>query len=85
MFPSSALAKASDGAPEVIFGALEKAPHIKKIWANSGYRGKKLASAPKKFVLGPDLEVVNKPKDIGGFTVLYRRWVVERIFACMSR
>ena len=36
-----------DGAPAVILGALEKAPHIKKIWADGGYQGEKLASALK--------------------------------------
>ena len=35
--------------------------------------------------LGEALEIIEKPKDIKGFTVLYRRWVVERTFAWMSR
>ena len=34
----------------------------------------------------PDaLEIVERPKGTKGFTVLYRRWVVERTFAWMSR
>ena len=74
-----------DGAPAVILGVLEKAPHIKKIWADGGYQGKKLASALTKLGIGSDLEIVKKPKDVKGFTVLYRRWVVERTFAWMSR
>ena len=74
-----------DGAPAVIFGVLEKAPHIRKIWADGGYRGGKLASALTKLGLGIDLEIVKKPKDVKGFTVLQRRWVVERTFAWMSR
>ena len=48
-------------------------------------RGEKLASALTKLGLGIDLEIVKKPKNIKGFTVLYRRWVVERTFAWMSR
>ena len=74
-----------DGAPAVILGVLEKAPHIKKIWADGGYQGKKLASALKDLGIGSDLEIVKKPKNVNGFTVLYRRWVVERTFAWMSR
>ena len=74
-----------DGAPAVILGVLEKAPRIKKIWADGGYQGGKLASALTKLGIGSDLEIVKKPKDVKGFTVLYRRWVVERTFAWMSR
>ena len=74
-----------DGAPAVILGVLEKVPHIKKMWADGGYQGEKLASALKKLGIGSDLEIVKKPKDINGFTVLQRRWVVERTFAWMSR
>ena len=69
----------------MILGVLEKAPHIQKIWADGGYQGKKLASALKKLGIGSDLEIIKKPKDVKGFTVLYRRWVVERTFAWMSR
>ncbi len=69
----------------MILGVLEKAPHIKKIWADGGCRGEKLASALKKLGIGSDLEIIKKPKDVKGFTVLYRRWVVERTFAWMSR
>ena len=74
-----------DGAPAVILGVLEKAPHIQKIWADGGCRGGKLASALTKLGIGTVLEIVKKPKDVKGFTVLHRRWVVERTFAWMSR
>ena len=74
-----------DGAPAVILGVLEKAPRIKKIWADGGYQGQKLASALKDLGIGSDLEIVKKPKNVNGFTVLFRRWVVEQTFAWMSR
>ena len=74
-----------DGAPAVILGMLEKAPDVAKIWADGGYQGPKLASELEKLGLGSTLEIVKKPKDVKGFTVLYRRWVVERTFAWMSR
>lgn len=74
-----------DGAPEVILGMLEKAPHVTKLWADGGYAGPKLEGALRDRGLGSIIEIVHKPKEIKGFTVLYRRWVVERTFAWMSR
>ena len=47
-----------DRAPAVILRALKKVPHVRKIWANGGYRGKKLA---------PVLQIVSNPIDIKVF------------------
>ena len=55
-----------DGAPAVTLGVLDKAPRIKKLWADGGYQGQKLASALKKLGRAPDLEIVKKPKYIKG-------------------
>ena len=74
-----------DGAPAVIRGMLEKAPEVTKLWADGAYQGPKLHSKLEEIGLGGLLEIVEKPKDIKGFTVLYRRWVVERTFGWMSR
>ncbi len=74
-----------DGAPAVILRMLEKASAVTKLWADGGYQGPKLVSKLGEHGLGGLLEIVEKPKDIKRFTVLYRRWVVERTFAWMSR
>ena len=74
-----------DGAPAVVIEMLEKAPEVAKLWADGGYQGPKLLSKFGELGLGDLLEVVEKPRDIKGFTVLCRRWVVERTFAWMSR
>ena len=74
-----------DGAPAVTLGLLEAAPLVRKLWADGGYRGPKLAAKLKELGLGSVLEIVEKPKDVKGFAVVYRRWVVERTFAWMSR
>ena len=74
-----------DGAPEVILAMLEKAPTVTRLWADGGYQGPKLAKALADLGLADLLEIVQKPKDLHHFTVLYRRWVVERTFAWMSR
>ncbi len=74
-----------DGAPAVILSMMEKAPGVTKLWADGGYSGPKLAGKLKELGLGEVLEIVQKPKDIKGFAVIWRRWVVERTFAWMSR
>ena len=51
----------------MILRVLEKAPQIKKIWADGGYQGEKLASALKKLGIGSDLEIVKKTKDVRAF------------------
>ena len=61
------------------------APEVRKIWAGGGYSGPELEGKLKRLQLANHIEIVGKPKDIKGFTVLRRRWVVERIFAWMSR
>ena len=66
-------------------GSGEGTAHYLKIWADGGYQGEKLASALRKLGIESDLEIVKKPKDVNGFTILHRRWVVERTFAWMSR
>ena len=71
-----------DGAPDVILAMPGKAPKVTELWAGSGYSGAgphgRLAELGVPEVPG----IVERPK---GFTVLYRRWVVERTFAWMSR
>ena len=74
-----------DGAPAVILGLREKAPAVTRLWADGGYQGPKLAARLQELGIAELLEIVEKPKDSKGFTVLYRRWVVERTFAWMSR
>ena len=74
-----------DGAPNVILDMLEKAPEVKRLWADSGYRGEKLRTKLAEMGVPDALEIVERPKGTKGFTVLYRRWVVERTFAWMSR
>ncbi len=74
-----------DGAPEVILAMLGKAPEVTKVWADSGYSGGRLRARLAEMGVPDALEIVERPKGIKGFTMLYRRWVVERTFAWMSR
>ncbi len=70
-----------DGAPDVILAMMEKAPAVTKLWADGGYRGPKLERALAEPRMENLIEIVEKPKGVKEFTVLYRRWVVERTFA----
>jgi len=72
---------------------------IKKLWADSGYQGKELQELAQS--KGKDLKVVKRPPGRiriyneewkaewipiqRGFTILARRWVVERTFAWIGR
>lgn len=72
---------------------------VRKVWADNGYSGEDLKEIAKKH--GKDLEVVKRPAGRiriyneelraewvpveRGFTVLPRRWVVERTFAWIGR
>ena len=74
-----------DGAPEVILAMLAKAPEVSILWADGAYGGPKLRGALARRGVNELIETVEKPKDIREFTVLSRRWVVERTFAWMGR
>jgi putative transposase len=72
---------------------------VKKLWADNGYQGKELKEIALS--KGKELEVVKRPTGRvriyneewkaewvpleRGFTVLPRRWVVERTFAWIGR
>ena len=74
-----------DGAPAVIRALVRRAPEVRKLWADGGYQGPKLREALREMGACGLIEIVEKPKGVKEFTVLYRRWVVERTFAWMNR
>ena len=74
-----------DGAPAVITALLEVAVCVERLFADSGYAGPKLQDALKELGVSELIEIVPKSKGAKGFTVLSRRWVVERTFAWMGR
>ena len=74
-----------DAAPDVIVELLRKAPEVSKVFADGGYGGPKLRDALARRGVSELVEIVEKPRQIKAFTVLHRRWVVERTFAWMGR
>ncbi len=74
-----------DGAPDLIAKLLETVPTVCRLFADGGHPGPKLRERPGGMGLPDVIRIVERPKDVKGFTVLYRRWVVERTFAWMGR
>ncbi|HZF32860.1 MAG TPA: IS5 family transposase [Candidatus Angelobacter sp.] len=73
-----------DGAPALL-GAVRRAfPWLRHVFADTAYAGAKLATALGR--LGDwTLEIVKRAADAQGFTLLPRRWVVERTLAWLNR
>ncbi|MER5275649.1 IS5 family transposase [Streptomyces sp. NPDC002809] len=70
-----------DAAKELLFRLRLMHPEITIVWADSAYAGK-LVTWAKKY-LSLTIKTVSRPKDVSGFIVLPRRWVVERTWAWM--
>ena len=72
-----------DGA-KLLLGALLPMLRLRllKIWADGGYRGALVAWCMQQ--MNAILEIVSPPPTQKGFSVLPRRWVVERTFAWLG-
>jgi transposase len=68
-------------AKEVLFRLRLMHPEITIVWADSAYAGKLVDWAKQHLNL--TIKPVSRPKDVSGFVVLPRRWVVERSLAWM--
>jgi putative transposase len=74
----------TQGARRLLAGLKFFVPRLKKFWADAAYRGKELADWCQ--AQGDwDLEVVKRIPGVRGFSVLPKRWVVERTFGWLSR
>lgn len=69
----------SKGAVDVISNLRGRFPKLKKIVADGRYRGKLIENVKKAFRWV--LEIVPRPDTAKKFTVLPKRWIVERTFS----
>jgi len=72
------------GARCLLAGLTPLLPRLTKIWADTAYRGRELAAwcqAEGEW----DLDVVERTPGTRGFSIVPRRWVVERSFGWLSR
>ena len=72
-----------DGAKQVLSKLKDRFPRLSLIWADGGYAGK-LIDWVLRFG-GWVLDIVKRNDEVRGFSVLARRWVVERTFSWFGR
>ena len=72
-----------DCAADLIKKALCRYPRLRKLFADGGYAGPKLASALAGQPV--EIEIVKRTDKHGGFKVIRRRWVIERTFSWLRR
>ena len=72
-----------DGAKLVLAKLVGRFPRLQRIWADGGYAGQLIewVAACGGWVL----DIVKRSEEAVGFTVLPRRWVVERTFGWLGR
>ena len=72
-----------DGARETLSYCVGTYPRLSLVWADGGYSGPLVEEVSSRF--GFVLHIVEKPAGQVGFSVLPRRWVVERTFAWLGK
>jgi putative transposase len=74
-----------DGAQLVLAPLAHAFTKLRKIWADTGYRGA-LGSWVRNLRTRNriDLEIVKRTDELPGFVVIPKRWIVERTFAWIS-
>jgi transposase len=60
-------------------------PFLLKLYADGGYQGAGFQNAMKTIMAQVNVEIVKRADPVKGFTVLPKRWVVERTFAWLNR
>ena len=60
-------------------------PFLRKLYADGGYQGPAFQAAVKAIMAQVDVEIIKRSDQANGFTVLPKRWVVERTFAWLNR
>jgi putative transposase len=84
-----------DGAHDVLADATRRFPRLQLVWMDQGYRGERLKQWMAEHHL--QQEIVQRPRracwcppgveppPVPAFTVLPRRWIVERSFGWLGR
>src|SRR5918997_4951607 len=72
------------GARLLLAGLKPLVPRLKKIWADGAYGGEPLAQWCREQGCW-DLEGVERDREVEGFEVVPKRWIVERTFSWLGR
>jgi len=70
-----------DAARPLLWNLHRACPKVRLAWADGSYAGKLLPWAARQ---GITVQIVRRPDDLHTFTVLPRRWVVERTLAWIT-
>ena len=60
-------------------------PFLRKLYADGGYQGPQFQDALRQILREIDVDIVKRSDTAKGFTVLPRRWVVERSIGWLNR
>jgi transposase len=60
-------------------------PFLLKLYADGGYQGPQFQGGLRRIMRHVDVEIVKRSDAAQGFTVLPRRWIVERTIAWLNR
>src|SRR5476649_713296 len=60
-------------------------PFLKKLFADGGYQGPVFQKALAKILPQLEIEIVKRSDQVKGFSVLPKRWIVERTLAWLNR
>ncbi len=74
-----------DGGGLVMAMLFGRVPLLTKLFADGGYQGPIFAKTAGRAMPDLSVEIVRRSDAVSGFTVLPKRWVVERSFACFGR
>jgi transposase len=74
-----------DGGVLVLSTLFGMFPFLQKLFADGGYQGPQFANAVVKILPSLEIEVVKRPDAAVGFTIVPKRWIVERTIAWLNR
>ena len=60
-------------------------PFLRKLYADGGYQGPQFQTGLRHAMRQVDVEIVKRSDVAKGFTVLPKRWIVERTIAWLNR
>ena len=60
-------------------------PFLRKLYADGGYQGPQFQSGLRQVMHQVEVEIVKRSDVATGFTVLPKRWIVERTIAWLNR
>ena len=74
-----------DGGVLVLSSLFGLYPFLLKLFADGGYQGPQFATAVAEIMPKLAVDIIKRPDQAKGFTVLPKRWVVERTLAWLGR